>query len=181
MVHACRLTQTFTPFLHFVTFQFGVLVESTESNDDDEDGDAGEGGGANETPDAAVSAADAAQLANLITARPYAGPATSSRPGPARIDPQALHVALQQAAAAQQSTHAPRPTATTVSDSVLAAPTVTAMETDPPTAPPVDPAIRWASQLAIVAEMGITDTVTVIQALEATNGDVNLALQILFQ
>ncbi|VDN35748.1 unnamed protein product [Dibothriocephalus latus] len=55
------------------------------------------------------------------------------------------------------------------------------MDTDPPTAPPVDPAIRWASQLALFAEMGITDTANVIQVLEATNGDIDLALQLLFQ
>ncbi|KAL7058407.1 hypothetical protein AAHC03_017058 [Spirometra sp. Aus1] len=165
--------------------RFGLFEESAESDGDGDDVEDGEGGGETETPDAAVSASDAAHLANLLAARPYTGPATTSRPGPARIDPQALHAALQQAAVAQQPTHAPRPLTTSIGTTVpdvssvptVDAATTTAMETDPP---PVDPAIRWASQLAIFAEMGITDTTTVIQTLEATNGDVNLALQLLF-
>ncbi|BHF74855.1 Ubiquitin-like protein 7 [Sparganum proliferum] len=168
--------------------RFGLFEESAESDGDGDDVEDGEGGGEAEMPDAAVSASDAAHLVNLLAARPYTGPATTSRPGPARIDPQALHAALQQATVAQQPTHAPRPLTTSIGTAVpdvssvptVDAATITAMETDPPAAPPVDPAIRWASQLAIFTEMGITDTATVIQTLEATNGDVNLALQLLF-
>ncbi|CAL8100350.1 unnamed protein product [Calicophoron daubneyi] len=44
----------------------------------------------------------------------------------------------------------------------------------------VAPEVRWAGQLAQLAEMGITDKATALQALEATGGDLNLAVQILF-
>ncbi|GAA55494.1 ubiquitin-like 7, partial [Clonorchis sinensis] len=39
---------------------------------------------------------------------------------------------------------------------------------------------RWATQLAQLAEMGVTDELAARQALEATNGDIALAVQLLF-
>lgn len=40
--------------------------------------------------------------------------------------------------------------------------------------------IGWAPQLRQMRELGITDDIVAIQALEATNGDVQAAINIIF-
>ncbi|VEL43177.1 unnamed protein product, partial [Protopolystoma xenopodis] len=46
--------------------------------------------------------------------------------------------------------------------------------------PPQPPELRWREQLIQLQEMGVADTLMAVQALEATNGDISLALNILF-
>lgn len=40
--------------------------------------------------------------------------------------------------------------------------------------------IGWAPQLTQLRELGITDDIVAIQALEATNGDIQAAINIIF-
>lgn len=55
-----------------------------------------------------------------------------------------------------------------------------------PPAAPIQPSsaaqiiIGWAPQLRQMRELGITDDIVAIQALEATNGDVQAAINIIF-
>ncbi len=45
---------------------------------------------------------------------------------------------------------------------------------------PQDLRQKWAAQLAVLADMGITDMEVAIQNLEATGGNIDLALQLMF-
>lgn len=47
----------------------------------------------------------------------------------------------------------------------------------PAPVPPLDPATRFASQLQQLRDMGFTDQERALQALAATNGDVNAAVE----
>ncbi|KER20082.1 hypothetical protein T265_11291 [Opisthorchis viverrini] len=86
----------------------------------------------------------------------------------------------------------PRITASALSQALASVPSLTARQNLPTTSSSSTAAShtaesiavhtenRWATQLAQLAEMGVTDELAARQALEATNGDIAMAVQLLF-
>ncbi|VDD74227.1 unnamed protein product [Mesocestoides corti] len=141
----------------------------TSTSDEEEEGGVNPLGLSGETNDAVGRGSNATD--HRPSPRAAALSAPSRQP---QLDLQTLRAAVAQASNAlghQQSAN-PVPSAPAFSP-VTSEP----MEVDGTTRPP--PVERWAPQLAILAEMGITDNAAAAQALEATGGDIDFALQLL--
>uniref|UniRef100_A0A5K3ENI6 UBA domain-containing protein n=1 Tax=Mesocestoides corti TaxID=53468 RepID=A0A5K3ENI6_MESCO len=156
---------------NFSLDQYNVPREEAETStsDEEEEGGVNPLGLSGETNDAVGRGSNATD--HRPSPRAAALSAPSRQP---QLDLQTLRAAVAQASNAlghQQSAN-PVPSAPAFSP-VTSEP----MEVDGTTRPP--PVERWAPQLAILAEMGITDNAAAAQALEATGGDIDFALQLL--